>query len=183
MRIIFLPLLATCMALSAAPRSSEGTKKGRAVPTTPSGQADLLRDVRVCVEVESSSTATHAFVRFNNNSKVPLWFPICEDPASRKEDRSKTLWIWLGYFKKPHGEFRMHYVVPHMQEVAPGKDFRMEITSPELAQAIANGGLGLKLRARVATKAFVYTDVRGDQPLDDYVKNSIVVESKTVVNK
>jgi hypothetical protein len=82
----------------------------------------------------------------------------------------------VGYFEKPHGEFKMHYVVPHMQEVSPGKDFRMELTWPELVQAITKGEFKLDLQARVATKEFIYTDVRGEQPLDGYVKNSVVVD-------
>lgn len=183
MRTIILWLMSASIVMAAVSSGSRGAKKENTVPGTPVKQVELLRDVSLSIDVDCLSTPAHAYVRFENNSKVPLWFPISDIPAYKQDKKTKTLWIWLGYFKKPHGEFRMHYVVPHMQKVDPGKTYRAELAWSELAQLIAKGGLTMRMQARVATKAFVFTDIRGDQPLEDYIRNSIVVKSAVIVSK
>lgn len=144
---------------------------------------EISRLVHLSVELEDKLGPTRAVIRFENKSQASLWFPAVEIPAYRMEPGSKAVWVWVGYFDEPMGQLRMHYMVPHLQEVKPGGEFTLEVTWPELVQGLSQRRSGLHLLARVATKAFVYTAVRGEQPLDDYIKNSIVVKSSAIVAK
>jgi len=183
MQSIVVRVLFGCLSIQAGCClfGSQGT--GPAPLQAPIKRTEISKLVHLSVELEDKPSPTRAFIRFENKSQASLWFPAVEIPSYRLEPESKAVWVWVGYFDEPMGQLRMHYMVPHLQEVKPGEEFKLEVTWPELVQGLYLRRSGLHLLARVATKDFVYTNVRGEQPLDDYIKNSIVVESTTVVKK
>ena len=136
-----------------------------------SGESNL--ELKIGVNDISSKLS----VVFFNASKMTLWFPIEPKPAYRVSEKSHLLEIWLGYFEEVHGLHKGQYMLPAMQPVRPGGEFKLELTLTPEAKKALKAGAKAKIRARIATKYFVDSRIRNSQPFEDYLSNSIVVGS------
>ena len=127
--------------------------------------------------VDAASEPKKAYVVFANRSKLPLWFPDEQEPAYRPNEKTGTVTVWFGYIEEVYGEYAARYMIPLMRVVPPGSDLKVDLTSPDLIRRVIDTPASIRLAARIATKELRHSQTRGDQPLDDYMRNSCVVHS------
>jgi hypothetical protein len=144
---------------------------------------EIARNCSLVVELDESSEPPRAYVRFANNTRMGLWFPASPEPAFRPEEEPKSLKIWFGYSEEVHGKYAGRYMIPPMRLVPPGANCRVELTSPALLQKLVERRLAPVLEARVATIKLRQTRSRGEQPLDEYLQHSCVIQSADAVKR
>jgi hypothetical protein len=130
------------------------------------------------LKVELDLRQGRALVRFTNKTRVPLWFPAEEQPAFTPDAQARTLVIRFGYFDEVFGQYKGRYMLPSMQLVRPGTDLTIQLTPPALVQRLLEQRLSPLLQARVATKELAVSNIRGKQPLEDYIQHSCIVQSQ-----
>ena len=136
---------------------------------------NIVRNTSVSVEIDARAAPKKVYLHFSNRSQQRLWFPEEREPSYRPEQGRVT--IWFGYLDEIYGQYAARYFMPPMRAVPPGQDLSFELTSGELVQQLAEPTRSVRLRARVATKELRESTIRGDQPLEDYIRSSCVVES------
>lgn len=129
---------------------------------------------KVELHIYTENHVSKAFLIFSNTSNSTLWFPFESSPAYRSDEKSRRMKIWFGYFDEVYGA---HYMLPMMQPVKPGEKFKFELAGRSLVHELSKVGMKTSIQVRVATKAFTQSRVRNNQPIDDYVNNSIVLEA------
>ena len=130
---------------------------------------------KLTLELLKQSYENKVYVKFSNDSSSTLWFPINEAPASSLNLRTCMIKLWFGYHDEVPGQDIFHYMMPKMHPVRPGHQFKYELTSPSLVKNLLSLQFGTAIRARVATKDFQYSQVRGGQPIEEYIENSIII--------
>jgi hypothetical protein len=143
----------------------------------------IVTNCSLAVELDDSSEPPRAYVRFSNNSRARVWFPASPEPAFRPEEEHKSLKIWFGYSEEVHGKYAGRYMIPPMRLVPPGEDCRVELTFPALVQKFLERRLAPSLEARVSTIELRQTRTRGEQPLDEYLQHSCIIQSAGAVKK
>ena len=133
--------------------------------------------VKVNLRASVGNSSTKVFVEVSNCSKSTLWFPVEVTPAYRPNKQSRVLEIWFGYFEDVYDLQKVHYMLPALHPVQPGDKFVFELASPPLVEDVLEAKK-IRVQARLATRAFESSRVRNEQPLDDYVNNSIVFDSE-----
>jgi hypothetical protein len=141
------------------------------------GNAVLVDKLKIELHIAASDRSSKAFVVVFNGSEATVWFPIDPTPAYRPDEKLHLIKIWFGYFDEIHGMHKEHYMVPAMHPVHPGETFKFELTPPSIVGKILKKGMKPEIQVRVATKGFIHSRVRNNQPLDYYINNSIVVDS------
>jgi hypothetical protein len=131
----------------------------------------------LAIDVDSSTQPGRAFVRFVNRTPMPLWFPAQQEPVFRPDERTKILTIWFGYFEEVHARFSGDYMIPRMRLVPPGENLTFEITLRPLVQRLVEQHLSPLMRARVAAEEIAESRTRGEQPLQEYIRLSCVIQS------
>jgi hypothetical protein len=149
------------------------------------GDAALLSSDKSKIElhIHADDHSPKAFVVFSNASKATLWLPIQPTPSYRPDEKMHLLTIWFGYFDEVDGSHKGHYMLPAMHPVQPGEKFKFELTSHAIVQELLKTGMKTKIQVRVATKAFPHSRIRNDQPVEDYIHNSLVVDSVSSARK
>jgi hypothetical protein len=157
---------------------------------SPRGSNGMMPDVsvdpdklKVEIQVRADDRSIKAFVVFFNASQATLWFPVQGTPTYRPDEQSHLLHIWFGYFDEVDGVDKGHYMLPDMHAIKPGEKLEFELTSPKIRQELLKMRMKAKIRFRVATKAFAQSRIRNNQPIEDYINNSIVVQSDTSASK
>lgn len=133
--------------------------------------------INVNLRASVGDSSTKVFVEVFNCSRSTLWFPVEVAPAYRPNRQSHVLEVWFGYFDDVYGLQKGHYMLPAMHPVQPGEKFVFELASPPLIGGVLEAKT-VRVQARVATRAFESSRVRNEQPLDDYINNSIVFDSE-----
>lgn len=142
---------------------------------------DIERGSSLGVEVDSRSHPGRAYNHFMNRTRMPLWFPAQQEPAFRPDERTKILIIWFGYFDEVYAQHSRDYMTPTMRMVSPGEDLTFEIVSPGIVQKLVDQRLSPQMYARVATRKMAENRTRGEQPLQEYLEYSCVIQSSVVV--
>jgi hypothetical protein len=138
---------------------------------------EIVRNVGLRLELDTHAKPGRVYVTFTNRTSNPLWFPKLQEPSFKRDDSRRQLTIWLGYFDEVYGEFRGRYMLPPMQQVPPGQDLRLELTSIAIVQLLIDYQYSPLVLARIAREALPQTRVRGEQPLDQYIHSSCIVQS------
>ncbi len=128
------------------------------------------------IEVKSTKEGGNAAIIFVNDSSNPLWFPIEAEPAYRLDQDAGVLYIWIGYFDEIYGEYAQKYMLPELRQVEPGKQVKIILTAPKLAQIYLQHALNIQIQARVSVVSLEQSNVRGSQPLPEYLENSCVIK-------
>lgn len=133
--------------------------------------------IKVNLRASVGDSSTKVVVEVSNCSRSTLWFPVEVAPAYRPNRQSRVLEIWFGYFEDVYGLQKGQYMLPAMHPVQPGEKFVFELASPPLIEGVLEAEK-IRVKARVATMAFESSRIRNEQPLDDYINNSIVFDSE-----
>ncbi|MGR4896622.1 hypothetical protein ACIPR8_15270 [Stenotrophomonas sp. LARHCG68] len=172
-RLLF-PKLGILFAAICAPTcipQSFGSERHTGSAEDPATENTIIK-VNLRAGVGDSSTV---LVEFSNCSSSTLWFPIEVAPAYRPNRQSRVLEIWFGYFEDVYGLQKGQYMLPAMHPVQPGEKFVFELASPPLMEDVLEAKK-IGVHVRVATRAFESSRIRNEQPIDDYINNSIVFE-------
>ncbi len=172
--IMFVVCLAVLAACRRADKHSGNMMKGQQMK---SDCDQIAHTTSLTIEFDVTPRPGRAYVHFVNSTHMDLWFPAQEEPAFKADEEAKTLRIWLGYFDEVYGPYRGRYMLPPMRLVPGGRDVRFEIISPELVRMLLERRLSPRLQARLATKALTESRTRGEQPLEDYIRNSCMIQS------
>ena len=118
---------------------------------------------------------------FTNGYSSPLWVPQEPVPSYRVDPQTHAVVLSYGYFEDVYGPYRGRYMLPPMKGVQPGEAFRWRIEDAALLNKLLAPYVVSALRMRVAVRDFPSSNVRGAQPLDEYLESSCPVQSKTTV--
>jgi len=135
---------------------------------------------RLSIDLVPARESEAVSVLFANNSEQPLWFPIEEEPAYKLDQEAGLLYIWIGYFEEIYGRYVQQYMLPEMKQVKSGEQIRLSLTSPELAQTYLKHPIPLQIQARLSTIELKTSNVRGSQPLPEYLQNSCIIKSPVI---
>ncbi|WP_411851534.1 hypothetical protein ACLB90_02855 [Stenotrophomonas sp. LGBM10] len=133
--------------------------------------------VNVSLRASVGDSPAKVVVEVSNFSGSTLWFPLQVAPTYRANRQSRVLEIWFGYFEEVYARLTGHYMLPAMHPVQPGEKFVFELASPSLIEGVLEAKK-IRVKARVATMALKSSRIRNEQPLDDYISNSIVFDSE-----
>lgn len=171
---VLTPIALALCALSGVPQRVSAQESSRVTNLEIAENADILT-----LDLIVSNNSIKVYVVFSNDSNSTFWVPVEVAPAYRLDVNSCMLEVWFGYSREVYGPQLAHYMLPAMRPVHPGEQFKYELNSPLLVQNLLKSHLRAKIEARVATKNFPYSRVRNNQPFDDYMKNSIVLNLET----
>jgi hypothetical protein len=133
--------------------------------------------IKVNLRTSVGDSPTKVVVEVSNCSRSTLWFPVEVAPAYRPNKQSRVLEIWFGYFEDVYRLQKGQYMLPVMYPVQPGERFVFELASSPLIDDVLEAEQ-IRVHARVATIAFESSRIRNEQPLDNYINNSIVFDSE-----
>lgn len=138
---------------------------------------NIVRDTSLIVDLQAKQNGGRVIVRFKNNSMVPLWLPVENEPSFRPDRENGLLTVWLGYFEEVYGEYSGQYMVPKLMAVRPGEEVPLELTSRQLTETLFSENLAIQVKARVSTVELEHSRVRGEQPLERYIQHSCLIGS------
>ncbi|HVF50522.1 MAG TPA: hypothetical protein VNA19_10575 [Pyrinomonadaceae bacterium] len=115
------------------------------------------------------------YVVFANRHKMTLWFPHERLPSYEVDEAARLVVVHYGYFEEFYGAQRERYMLPPMRAVPDAGEHSLEIKDRKLVRLIFASGYRTRLQARVALRAFAKNDVRGEQELDAYLKESCII--------
>ena len=141
---------------------------------------NITLETSLGVEVVPTNESGKAAVVFVNKSSNSLWFPIEAEPTYRLDQDTGILYIWLGYFDEIYGEYAQKYMLPELRKVEPENDIKINLTAPKLAQIYLQHALKVQIQARISVVALEQSNVRGNQPLPEYLENSCIIKSPVI---
>lgn len=141
----------------------------------------IAESASVRIEAVEEAGRTLVEAEFMNNYTDSVWVPQEPVPSYRVDPQTHSVLLTYGYFDDVYGPYRGRYMIPPMKRVKPGERLRWRIEDKALLEKMLTPNAVSSLRLRVALREFQTSNVRGAQPVDDYLAASCPVQSKATI--
>jgi hypothetical protein len=141
----------------------------------------IAENASVRIEAIKEGDRTLVEAEFANNHTDSLWVPQEPVPSYRVDPQTHSVLLTYGYFEDIYASYRGQYMIPPMKRVKPGERLRWRIEDKGLLDKLLAPNTPSAVRLRVALREFPTSNVRGAQPVDEYVEASCPVQSKATI--